>query len=525
MSLSSSMNILTVTASFLAIASSGLVLRWLIVASRTPTSNKKLKQAKESGKFGNYNDIPGPVGYPIVGIYPWASPYMKRKRMDLYISEQNENYGGICRIDAGGIEMVFIDDAAMAKKLLNSSDYGRGKLLQKTTTDFAPFALFVIPSGDQWKKHRKGLQPAFGPSHLREAFTVSLETVDQLLDLWESKISAGNNTRNVMEDFTMLTADIIAKVAFSLDLGGVKSLESNKVLDFHHYMERIAEVIELRSGMSTVEYLWGLLGVSTQQIRPATSYLRGMLQRIISDKIATIKQKQNEGIDVSDDKFGRDLLDRLVTLNDFSEEEIMSEVFGFFLAGHETTANTLTFALLELAQNQRVFLKLKEEIDTTLKGQKPTNEIVSSLKYLDAFFKETQRIYSVVVNLSRESLKDTTLTSSDGLTIAIPANTQFVINIAAIHTSKVYWGEDAEEFKPERWLDSFTPVPGSYLPFGDGQMSCIGQKMAIIETKVALIRIIERFTLKISPNQGKLEPIATLTFGLKNGLLIDISKI
>ncbi|KAJ3124741.1 hypothetical protein HK098_000887 [Nowakowskiella sp. JEL0407] len=521
-SLINNVSFLHVAGAIVSITASGYLLLWANNAIHIPSSKKQLESAKKNGKVASVLDIPGPIGLPFFGVLLDIFPYIQRKRMDLYTEYLNEKYDGLCRL-TGSFYFVCVDDAAIAKRLLTSPDFIRSDVIANASKDVTPYALFVLPSGDLWKKHRKGLQPAFGPTHLKESFDVSLETVDKLLDLWESEFKIGNNTRNVVEDFTMVTGDVIARVAFSIDLGAVKSLEIKTALEFHKHAEKIAETIQGRVGLRFTPFLWGLFGISVRQLKPTTSFLSSMLQKIVEDKKTLVESKQKERLDIADDQWGRDLLDRLLTSNIFTDEEIKSEALGFFLAGHETTATTLTWTIFALVQNPRAYAKLKEEIDQTLKGGKPSNESLSNLKYLDAFFKETQRMHGVVTAIARDSATETTVTTFDGLTIAIPANVQFLINMHRIHKSKLYWGEDANEFKPERWADSFVPIPGTFMPFGDGPMNCIGQKIAVIETKIALTRIIQRFDLRLSPKQEKIEPITTLTYGLKHGLLIEFT--
>ncbi|KAJ1534480.1 hypothetical protein HK096_003833 [Nowakowskiella sp. JEL0078] len=519
------------------LATSSIIVIWLNRILTTPSNTKKLLEKKKKGKLANFNDIPGIVGYPLVGVMFDLLPYVRRKRMDLYVQKLIEQFDGIFRMYIDR-QTLFTDDAAITKQILNNPEIIiRNATLEELTFDFSPSALFALPSGDTWKKHRKGLQPAFSPVHLRESFSVSLEFADKLLDIWSSALKNGQKTRNVMEDFTMLTGDVISKIAFSSDLGALKALETRKGNDFHHHMEIIASTIETRLSLRISKYLWHLYGVSSSAIKPTVKYIRELLRE-------TIAQKQLKPREKKDGNFDLDLLDRLLGSSGtvhFSDNEIMDELFGFFLAGHETTANTLTWATLELVEQPRVFKKLREEIREIVGVDKITLESLSSLKYLhflfsepklslnrylDAFIKETMRIHSVINFISRETIKKCEVTMSNGMKIMLPAGVQIISSINQIHRKKEHWGEDANEFKPERWINndgtSFIPVAGSYVPFGDGQMMCIGQKMALIETKVMLIRMIQRFDLSLSNEQGPLEPVNTLTFGLKNGLLIDI---
>ncbi|KAJ3117243.1 hypothetical protein HK098_006311 [Nowakowskiella sp. JEL0407] len=511
------------------------VLWWANAAITTPNSRKTLEEKKKLGIIAKFEDIPGPVGYPIIGQFFKLIGYVKRKRLDLLVDNFNTEYNGLCRVYAGDRHAVFVDDAAIAKKLLNSPDqFSRGNAFQTSVFDFAPLALFALPGGEQWKKHRKGLQPAFGPVHLREAFAVSLEVADKLLDFWEAEIREKEFAeRDFMEDFVMLTGDIISKVAFSADLGAVDSLGKEKsTKGFHEHMKVLALTIQKRTGFRALSHLWYFFGATTSQINPSIQYLSKLVNNVITEKQQYINSKklqnQDDKQDADGEKWSRDLLDRLLATEGsvkFTEEEILSEMFGFFLAGHETTATSLTWVAYMLIKFPEVYEKLKLEIDSAFGQNKPTLETLGSLRYLDAVCKETGRLFPVVNAILRDSATDAVITSTDGLQIAVPSGVQFLVNIPRIHTSAKYWGANAKEFAPERWLsDGFVPVPGSYLPFGDGMMSCIGQKMAFIEIKVTLVRILQRFTISMSPKQGPVVPITTLTFGLKNGLMIDVRR-
>ncbi|KAJ3123066.1 hypothetical protein HK098_002249 [Nowakowskiella sp. JEL0407] len=500
----------------LALVSTAVTAEWVVSKLiLTPTTNLRLENALKNNKVAKYTDIPGPIGVPVVGALFRLLPYILRKRMDLHIMDSNIYYKGLCRYNIGySYKVVCVDDAVIAKRLLSSSDFARGPVLIDALRDILPFALFALPSGELWKKHSKGVQPAFGPAHLVEVFSVSSESVDRLLDFWDSRIALGENTRNVMHDFTMLTGDVIAKVGFSVSLGAVESLQSNQELEFHNHMKKIYAAAQARIGLRNNTVLWELFGLNSKYLEPSQVYLKDMLESAMCNKKRESKMNGE----------GRDLLDRILNSNILTDEEIQSELLGFFFAGHESTSNTLTWAMYELVKNPGVYRNLQSEIDTELNGSEPTSEDLKKLKYLDAFVKETQRFHTVVTTLSRETYKETTLTTQDGLTIVFPPKITFLINIPRIHTFERYWGEDAKRFNPSRWKEDFVPAPGTYLPFGDGPMNCIGQKMAMIEIKITLIKIIQRYEIKLAENQDKIEPVTTITHGLKDGLVLAISK-
>ncbi|KAJ3120664.1 hypothetical protein HK098_004423 [Nowakowskiella sp. JEL0407] len=498
------------------------ILHWIHLLLKTQRTPKRLYSAKKKDSVALFEDIPVVLGYPILGIIPLVVPYIVRKRFDLFFADFSKTYGKLVGVNVGAPNfLLIVGDAAVAKRALNDESFIRNDTLQSLMIDISPYALFSIPSGDIWRKHRKGLQPAFGPVHLRDAVDISSEISDSLMDVWSN-----SKTRNVMDDFIMATCDIITRVAFSVDLGGVKSLaeRSEKGEHFHHHLGRITRALEIRFANVATKFMWPLFGASETQIKPSVKYIQSLLLNIIAQKKDSLsKSKGDDGV------WAQDLLDRLLLESRFTDEEIISEVFGFFLAGHETTSNTITWALSEIVQKPDVRGKLIAEIDEVLKGEQPTPEILPKMKYLDAFFKELLRYHIVLRYNIRVTTKETVLTTTDGTSVVVPANVGMLISTHTLHTSPEYWGETADQFDPDRWLatsgasEGFVPISGSYLPFGDGHMSCIGQRLALIMMKTMVIRILQRFNVSLSKDQGPIEPISEISVGLKGGLLVDVN--
>ncbi|KAJ1550436.1 hypothetical protein HK096_006939 [Nowakowskiella sp. JEL0078] len=494
-----------------------VVVRWVFYVSQVKKSKNALLRLRDSQSLATPEDVPGLAGYPFVGLLPDMLPFIRKNQVDVFLMNLSERFGELCRFPFNGKTALLIGDAAIAKKILNSPDnFIRGPNFQIAATGIAPHALFVLPSGEQWKRHRKGLQPAFGPVHLRHAFAVCLDCSDDLVNVWKQAVAkaSGTQTRNIHLDFTMLTSDVIGMVGFSANFGSIKSLlEKHDHDSFYEHAEKVQGMLSKRTSFVNSQFLWPILGLSNSNIKKDVDVIQGILQQAINQKNET----KNEN---------HDLLDRLLADGKFSEDEIKSEALGFFLAGHDTTTNSLTWAILELANNPHVKEKLVEEIDRVLCGEKPNIEHLTNMKYLDAFTKEIMRFRTVVTANARKSDKDTVVTGSDGLSLKIPRGTVCILNVTYMHLSEKYWGPDAKLFSPERWLvkseqnEEFTPVPGSFMPFGDGQMNCIGQKMAIIEMKTVIIRMLQFFDFKASPNQGPLIPVTTITRGLKNGAIL-----
>ncbi|KAJ3128936.1 hypothetical protein HK098_003033 [Nowakowskiella sp. JEL0407] len=363
-----------------------------------------------------------------------------------------------------------ISDPSLMRGALRSPTIVRTPILQECYEGLSSFILFTLPTDDIWKKHRKGLQPAFGPTHLREAFGVSIEVINSLMSVWKDMYKSGVKKRNLTHDFEMLTGDIIAEVAFSVDLGCVQSLRKNdhKKPEIFHMLEKIDGAMVARTGFTKLRGLWPLLGISVEQIAPYVEKAKKIFTDIIEAKKSKLAIPVTVDGKESNLALGADLLERLLSersdsLPWFSDEEVFGEVYGFFAAGHDTTATTLTWSMYELCKNTSVMEKLREEVDSF--NEELTTESLNSLKYLEATIKEILRIHAPVFSLTRIATDDTELKVSNGETLLVAKNEVLHLNLHTIHTSKKYWGNDAEEFNPDRWLKSgFSPE--AYFPFG-----------------------------------------------------------
>lgn len=175
---------------------------------------------------------------------------------------------------------------------------------------------------------------------------------------------------------------------------------------------------------------------------------------------------------------------------------IRSELLNILLAGRDTTAALLSNVLWDLPRHPDVLARLREEI-TTIVGPDslPTYEQLKEMKYLRAIINESQRLYPIVPHNARQARKDTIL-SSGGHSTFIPKGTYVVYDSFAMHRRTSIYGEDADVFRPERWLDpKFRPGWG-YIPFSGGPRVCIGQNFALTEAMYVVVRMVQRFEME-----------------------------
>lgn len=177
--------------------------------------------------------------------------------------------------------------------------------------------------------------------------------------------------------------------------------------------------------------------------------------------------------------------------------QIRSELLNILLAGRDTTASLLSNVWWTISKRPDVYAKLREEVDA-LNGERPTFEQIKDMKYLKAVLNESLRIHPVVPLNSRQAVEDTVLPRGGGpdgrAPIFIPKGQVVTWSVYSMHRRKDYYGEDAEEFKPERWLGEKGLRPGwEYLPFNGGPRICIGQNFALTEASYTTVRLMQEF--------------------------------
>lgn len=189
-----------------------------------------------------------------------------------------------------------------------------------------------------------------------------------------------------------------------------------------------------------------------------------------------------------------------------SDREVRDELMTLFLAGHETTALALTWALRLLADQPEADATLAAEL-AVLGGRPPTTGDVPRLPYTEAVILESLRLYPPAYAISREAVRATTITGHD-----ISRGSVAFISVWAVHHDPARF-DDPWSFRPERWLSGFAQrlERGAYLPFGEGPRKCVGASFAMQEAVLVLATIARRFRLRaVSAEPIRLRPAVTL---------------
>ncbi|KAI8896396.1 cytochrome P450 [Globomyces pollinis-pini] len=440
--------------------------------------------------------IPGPTGWNLKFRIQQLVAATRGKRHEL-IQNVVDQHGSICKIR----NVVVVSDADLVKRILTDSEEFIRAADVRIIEGIFDNALFVLPTGETWKRHRKLIQPGFGPTHIRHTAHVTLETMDKMRSIWDQRLKSTDSIQcNIRYNLSAVTLEVIGLVAFGNSFNAVEKVEKDSEWRWTAFD---AGVNIMKKRFLFAEFLWPLFGLdkNSSNLTKLNQNLKDEVQQGIS------KKNTEEDQDSTNNNWKLNVKQRLMGSGEqglLSEEEIDGELIGFFLAGLGTTTNTLTFTMLELCRHPDVCEKLYNEIKDVKFDNFNYVEVLSSLK-----------VNTIFGGLIRTATKDVYL--GDYL---IPQGTQVFANIRAVHLNPKYW-TDPLTFNPDRWLEKI--YPNSFLPFGDGNHNCIGQKVAVIEAKMILFQLVKHYSFSIVEG-FPLDFVTILSYTLKDGLMINLSK-
>jgi cytochrome P450 len=385
----------------------------------------------------------------------------------------------------------------------------RARLKYVKSNDYEPIRAaaginLLTDEGDSWAAHRATLNPTFARRHLNEI-------VDLMVDPIE-RVTAGLAAQQKFDmHATMVEATlrVVANALFSQDFGPLVHSMKDLTTRGLRRTERLGRI--------------GLLGLMPRPVYDALSWctfsgvpLPPPLRE--GQKIALALDAAVNA--VLDDRIAHptdsaDLLNVLFHADDgtWPRRRIRDEALTFMLAGHETTANAMSWFWYLMSQHSEARQRMLAEVDDVLAGRRPTAADLTRLPWTTACLQESQRYYSAVWIIAREAIEDDII---DGHHIR--PGTTVLIPIHHIHHDERWW-PDPEDFDPMRFFaDAAKDRPRSaYLPFGGGRRICIGQSFALMEMVLMAAIMSQRFTFDVCP-EPPVELEATLTLRPKRGV-------
>ncbi|KAH9915437.1 cytochrome P450 [Epithele typhae] len=381
--------------------------------------------------------------------------------------------------------------------------------------------------------HRKQ-NPAFGPIQIQAFTEIFLEKAKELRDIWSSRASSSGEpvTVNVVDWLERTTLDAIAETGFGLHLDSLNMRETPNALQqaFHDILSVPPEVSIFRLLMDMVPQLDFFPDERTRSINNARRMIRDMGLRLVEEKRRELSFKTD---DTRSPQPGRDLITLLLQANmdpdlpedrRLNEEEILSQIPSFLVAGHESSSMAATWCLFALAQNPTVQTTLRKEL-LAIPSDTPPHSDLLRLPYLDSVVRETLRLHAPVVFTLRAALADDIVPTSAPFTdchgttrheIKIARGNRVVLPFLLVNQSKALWGDDALEFKPERWTalpEAASKLPGLWsnlLTFSSGPRSCMGYRFAISELKALVFTLVRAFEFELAVDPAQVTRVGML---------------
>lgn len=426
--------------------------------------------------------IPGPQKRAITGN-------LREFREDIlaFFTKCARDYGDTCSFRIGLTRCVLIShpdsiELVLAKNSQNFRKHYGARQIRRLLGN----GLFTS-EGAIWKRQRRVIAPVFSAERLANYSQVVVTTATRQLDSWLE-----GQLRNIDMDMMHLTLAIASRAFFGDELQDVAQVDEALAHALRDFELRTTSAISFPSWLPTTR---------NRQFRASLRGLNRTVQGIVEKRGGAAHTE-------------RDLLSALLKARDsidgmqMSEQQIVDEVRTFLLAGHETSALLLTWAMYLLAKHPEVQERLRLEVQATVGNRMPDFSDIPRLKFAEHVAQETLRLYSPSYAMGREAIQGCELGG-----YFVPAKTTVFMSQWVVHRDPRFF-DNPEEFRPERWENGLAKkLPRmAFFPFGGGPRSCIGSSFAMMEAVLVLALLVQRFRLECPDGSiwPGLAPIYTL---------------
>ena len=426
---------------------------------------------------GTFQRIPQPKPFPLLGNF---TEFLKGSLHNTF-NKLHKQHGDIfCLEIFSNRYMIIARSPTIMKHVLqtNNRNYMKGEAFD-VIRPLTGNGLFTS-NGEFWHRQRRMIQPTFHRQHIMALAEEMLRTTDEMLTTWavaardEKPIQLHSEMRN-------LTMDIVTRTLF------LNNLTATEMKEISEALSRLVEIVERRTRR--------LIPIPSHWPTPENRQFQDTLQKLDAVFYRLIREHRQ----ATAGKY--DLLALLLEVVDadtgeqMNDLQVRDEVSTMFVAGHETTATSLTWAFTLLSKHPAAYQQYLQEVDTVVGDRMITPADVKQLPYTTAIFKEAMRLYTPLPYTTRTSIEADEL---DGY--PIPPNSDVMLNFYGLHSHPDFWSEPAS-FKPERFLDESAAKRSrfTYLPFAGGPRQCIGNDFALMEATLVMAMIAQRFTLELVP--------------------------
>ncbi len=438
---------------------------------------------------------PSSVGKPLVGHL------LKFRRNPLkLLTELADQHGDVVRFKMGPRNIYLINNPEYIKDVLvtNNRNFVKSRGLEMAKKFLGEGLL--TSEGEFHRRQRRLTQPAFHRQRINAYAEVMVEYASRARERWQD-----GQALNIAQEMMQLTLAIVGKTLFDANVEDEATEIGAALTDVMQLFERITSPFAALLEMLPLP--------SNRRWMEAKERLDSTMYRIINEHRAT-------GVDRGD------LLSMLLLAQDeegdgssMNDEQLRDEAMTLFVAGHETTANALTWTWYLLSQHPKVEAKLHEEIDSVLAGELPKPDDFARLRYTEMVLAEAMRLYPPAWTLGRRALNDYRIGQ-----YVVPADSIVLMSPWVMHHDARFYPEPYK-FDPERWtVEARESRPKfAYFPFGGGPRVCIGEQFASMEGVLLIATIAQQWKMRLAPDQ-RVEPKPMITLRPKYGMRLVLQS-
>ncbi|XP_035577947.1 cytochrome P450 3A12-like [Zalophus californianus] len=429
--------------------------------------------------------IPGPTPWPFVGT---ALAY--RKGFSGFDEKCFRKYGRFWGFYDGRQPVLAIMDPDMIKTVLVKECYS----VFTNRRCFGPVGFMKssvsLSEDEEWKRMRTLLSPTFTSGKLKEMFSIIGHYGDVLVRNLRKETEKSKSI-TLKDIFGAYSMDVITSTSFGVNIDSLNNPQDPFVENIKNFLK-----FDFLDPFFFSVLLFPFLTPVFEKLnislfpKTVTDFFMKSVKRM---KESRLKDKQKHRVDFLQLMINSQNSKEIDTYKALSDLELVAQSIIFIIAGYETTSTSLSFLVYELATHPDVQQKLQEEIDATFPNKAlPTYDALLQMEYLDMVLNESLRLYPISGRLERVCKKDVEISG-----VFIPKGTVVMVPVFTLHRDLGLWPEP-EEFRPERFSkknkDNINPY--TYLPFGTGPRSCLGMRFAIMNMKLALVRVLQNFSFK-----------------------------